>query len=167
MNLYKNIGKVVLDGSENWIFNEVGIDYIRYTLFIDDLVLTTTSDANKYYAISNNFVSSTSNQTVNDKADANRICVVSNKRLLVKTLDITLSNVNLFKTWLSTHNTEVYYVLATPYEVDLGIVDITLFNGINHINNSEDADMSITYVKDINIVINKLTNAVVSLGGNV
>ena len=60
-----------------------------------------------------------------------------------------------------------YYSLFTSYEVDLGIVDITLFNGINHISNSEDADMSITYVKDINIVINKLTNAVVSLGSNV
>lgn len=63
--------------------------------------------------------------------------------------------------------TEIYIVLANPYVVDLGIVDITLFNGINHISNSEDANMSITYVKDINIVINKLTNAVVSLGSNV
>ena len=127
--IIKRIGKVVLDGSENWISNEVGIGYVRYTLFIDDLVLTTTSDVNKYYAISNNFVSSTSNQTVNDKADANRICVVSNKRLLVKTLDITLSNVNLFKTWLSTHNTEVYYVLETP--IDIEITDPTLLAQLN------------------------------------
>ena len=127
--IIKRIGKVVLDGSENWISNEVGIGYVRYTLFIDDLVLTTTSDVNKYYAISNNFVSSTSNQTVNDKADANRICVVSNKRLLVKTLDTTLSNVNLFKTWLSTHNVEVYYVLETP--IDIEITDPTLLAQLN------------------------------------
>ena len=35
-------------------------------------------------------------------------------------------NTKDFKNWLSTHNTEVYYVLETPYTVDLGVVDMPL-----------------------------------------
>ena len=31
-----------------------------------------------------------------------------------------------FKQWLSTHNTEVYYVLAEPYTLDLGVVNMPL-----------------------------------------
>ena len=78
-----------------------------------------------------------------------------------------INTIDKAKQFIRENNVTIYYPLETPYTVDLGVVDITLFNGINHISNSEDADMSITYVKDINIVINKLTNAIVSLGGNI
>ena len=54
-----------------------------------------------------------------------------------------------WKTWLSTHNTDVYYVLATPELIDLNTtIDVTLFEGINNISNSEDANMQIRYVKN-------------------
>lgn len=35
-----------------------------------------------------------------------------------------ITTIDEFKTWLSTHNLEVYYVLENPYKVDLGIVDM-------------------------------------------
>lgn len=46
-----------------------------------------------------------------------------------RTIDIIDNRANIttideFKTWLSTHNLEVYYVLENPYKVDLGIVDM-------------------------------------------
>lgn len=48
---------------------------------------------------------------------------------LNRTIDIIDNRANIttideFKTWLSTHNLEVYYVLENPYKVDLGIVDM-------------------------------------------
>ena len=38
----------------------------------------------------------------------------------------TANTANLFKTWLSTHNTTVYYVLATPTYTE--ITDTNLIN---------------------------------------
>lgn len=48
---------------------------------------------------------------------------------LNRTIDIIdnragITTIDEFKTWLSTHNLEVYYVLENPYKVDLGIVDM-------------------------------------------
>ena len=150
--LNKMIGKVVLDGSETW-------SKLNLTFY-------TVIKWGKPNAICTHFTNNGSDWASNNEELKGKFTTtnVDNQFKCMLLSDMTLDD---FKTWLSTHNTEVYYALATPYEVDLGIVDITLFNGINHISNSEDANMSITYVKDINIVINKLTNAVVSLGGNV
>ena len=36
----------------------------------------------------------------------------------------SITTIDEFKTWLSTNNVEVYYVLENPYKVDLGIVDM-------------------------------------------
>lgn len=37
-----------------------------------------------------------------------------------------ITTIDEFKTWLSTHNVEVYYLLKTPYIIDLGVVDMPL-----------------------------------------
>lgn len=145
--IIKKIGKVVLDGSENWVLNEKGADYTRYALNITDLVSVETQN-NKIYAISNCFIGSTGNETVSPLSDANRICVVSNKRLLIKTIDNNLFSLNNFKTWLSTHNTIVYYQLAQEQEIDLGEVGtlkpITGVNNMN-INTSLNTTFSLVY----------------------
>ena len=54
----------------------------------------------------------------------------------------TFTSVSNFKAWLSEHNTNVYYILATENLIDLNYtVDIKLFKGDNAITNSEDAYM--------------------------
>ena len=59
-----------------------------------------------------------------------------------------------FKTWLSTHNTVVYYPIATDNLIDLNYnVDITLFKGNNTITNSENMDMAIKYVEDVESIM--------------
>ena len=120
----KQIGKVVLNGSETWVLNESGTGYVRFTTTESDLISTSVSDVAKYFVISDRFVSSTSNQTVNANADKNRVCAVTNKRLLFKTLDTALSTTQLWKTWLSSNNVEVRYVLNTPTATE--ITDETL-----------------------------------------
>lgn len=81
------------------------------------------------------------------------------------------SSNNELKTWLSTHNTEVYYVLATPTEIDLGNINIELYDGINNISNSEDMDMNIKYYnKSIDglydDLINKINNTITGVSVN-
>lgn len=56
-------------------------------------------------------------------------------------------------------NQPIYYPLATPQLIDLNYtVDIELFNGVNNISNSDDMDMEIKYVQDINAILDKLIN---------
>ena len=174
--IIKKIGKVVLDGSENWVLNEKGADYTRYALNITDLVSVETQN-NKIYAISNCFIGSTGNETVNPLSDANRICVVSNKRLLIKTIDNNLFSLNNFKTWLSTHNTIVYYQLAQEQEIDLGEVEpLNTFEGVNNVSliANMDTNMQLTYttdfeefdkhfLKDVNVSFTKKYGAINSV----
>ena len=101
----KNIGKVVLDGSENWdynIANEVFIlsDYVNYLItgFIPYSNYYKGASVSSYSRLNNNEISFLTSTTSN--------------RILIKNTNFTVPND--FKNWLSTHNTEVLYVLATP-----------------------------------------------------
>ena len=114
--IIKRIGKVVLDGSEAWIKLQIGSTgkyYFQHTP--SDLGQVTSNSS----VLSNYFVQSTtwSEQSVGIWFD---------KNLIIKT-EGSLNNtetVDDFKTWLSTHNVEVYYALETP--IDIEITDPTL-----------------------------------------
>lgn len=106
-SLIKVTGKIVLDGSsdENWLasgkvfYSDYFADYTR----------------NNFTPISNYFIG------VNSKAGASEMAIdktiafgnaVSYNRLYIRYDD--MATVDTFKTWLSTHNTEVIYVLEEP-----------------------------------------------------
>lgn len=138
--LTKRIGKVVLNGSENWIKLQIGSTgkyYFKYTP--SDLGQVTSNPS----VLSNYFVQSTtwSEQSVGIWFDTN---------LIIKT-EGSLNNtetVNEFKTWLSTHNVEVLYKLAEPETINLGNVDLpTLYNDINHVDFTTYSDFY--YSRDI------------------
>ena len=101
--LHKEIGKVVLDGSESgWVKDEDNPG--RYNLPTPNAILG----------------SSTNNPVLSDRfqprfAISNYSIFLSGANHLICIIyqDITW-NVETWKTWLSTHNTTVYYVLATP-----------------------------------------------------
>lgn len=107
--LQKEIGKVVLDGSEEYI-------YQNNTFRINISDLTTIGDS-KIREISNYY------QAIPYSASwGNYDYFVSNTngspaKIVIKNKDIT--STSDFKTWLSTHNTEVYYVLATPTTTEI------------------------------------------------
>ncbi|MBR5303455.1 MAG: hypothetical protein IKU37_01345 [Candidatus Gastranaerophilales bacterium] len=98
----KNIGKKVYSGTsdESWIFEKTG-SYNRFYILIDDAYVGT----NRKVCLSNYFKN---NLTRNDDG----ICFIVNRNVFLYNNDITTAND--FKTWLSTHNTGVYYILATP-----------------------------------------------------
>ena len=156
VSLSKRIGKVVLNGTENWIFNESGTNYIRFTLFINDLI--NNQENNKKYVASDYFVSSSIDEAVTDSADANRICAVSNQRLLIKLVNDNVMNLDDFKAWLSENNVTVYYELAEPTKSNLNqLTNFKTYAGVNHffLETNLATSFEIKYVQDLQKVISK------------
>lgn len=120
--VYKNekIKKVVYTGasSEDWIKNAYGETYYRYTIVQSDIISATNTDNTLINAYSNYFGGTTAYKVINTHTD-NMVGVISSNRIAISTSDSNLFEVNNFKTWLSTHNTKVYYVLATPTKTEI------------------------------------------------
>lgn len=145
----KNIGKVVLDGSENW-------------------QLSTTKDITQvfvYYQAMNSRLLSYdqfySNYFINQAGDTEKLSFAG-VDLYIAINKTTASNVADFKTWLSTHNTDLYYVLSTPtYTQITGTLETQLNNltvnatsytgqtNISQINNDLPFTISATTLKDL------------------
>ena len=109
-NWYKKayIGKIVLDGTENWTASSAlnTTDYYAYYVANSSLAMPSES-----------VVGVMSNYFIGDKR-ANRTANKSNcwlnnsvSQFFVHSPETTASN---FQTWLGTHNTTVYYLLKTP-----------------------------------------------------
>ena len=152
------IGKIVLNGSENWFTNGANTDYGQFGL------LTINKAVGKTNMICDKFIS---------KLSSKENCIAgrdtNNNLFITIAKSIVSYNLNDFKTWLSTHNTEVYYALATPYVVDLGVVDkIIPFEGINNIEvlaTLEPSKIKTTYYIDAKKYIEDTTSALLELGG--
>lgn len=138
--LNKLTGKVVLDGTENWgIGSNEKWFYYNNTLFpmSSSGSVITPSYSNYYLPVSYN-------QAYGGSVDYGFAFGYNVKRIAIRNKDITTTSD--FKTWLSTHNTEVYYVLETPELIDLQTtVDLKLFKGVNNVSNSVDGYMTIKY----------------------
>lgn len=131
----KVINKRILDGSENWAIWE-GVFLL--TIINDYKDRENTPICDYYKGIAN--VQGTANMTTNNTIAFN-LNHSGLPRFFVK--DERFSNVEDFKNWLSTHNIELYYDLATPNYTK--ITDPTLisqlealnkakwFKGVNHI----------------------------------
>jgi hypothetical protein len=106
----KRIGKVVLNGSEDW-HRELSSGFYRFTMAGKDF----NADGRREI-LSNYFKYSFNEHKVGIGFTA------YNKLYLYPKQDIT--TVDEFKTWLSTHNTTVQYELETPEEIDLGPLEV-------------------------------------------
>ena len=136
--LNKMIGKVVLDGSETIAksgatTNEILIATLNTSGLVDG------------QGISNYFKYSS-------YVEKNKFGIYNNGKNLRFCLDIQqYATIDDFKSWLSTHNTEVYYALETPYEIDLGIVDTLLsYNEVTNVFSDSDLCpvINVKYYKD-------------------
>lgn len=143
--LNKMIGKIVLNGSENWnlFFSTNGI-------FINTTLITSINSSDTINCLSNYYINTYSRAYIRSHLDSvNNVCATNGWEIIIANKSIT--SIDDFKTWLSTHNTEVYYPLATPYKVDLGIVD-TLLSYDEITNVFSDSDLypviNVKYYKD-------------------
>ena len=148
------VGSVVLDGSEIW---SKSTGYSNDTYFCGYLQTGFTSnivvDKDGY---NNRFKIGVYDSVLTEECMAIRSQL--NVRILANRL--TENSVDAFKTWLSTHNTQVDYELATPVTEEYGDLTILeLVDGENNISNSADANMIVDYV-DNKLIINNLGNYV-------
>lgn len=138
------VGSIVLNGSEtNWIEATVnGLVYFYINL--------PNSSINKTSNLVSNYFISNTNNTIDGFYVYNGNLIIFNNGVAT-----TLEE---FKTWLSTHNTQVDYELATPTTEEYGDLTILeLVDGENNISNSSDANMVIDYL-DNKLIINNLGN---------
>ncbi len=148
VSLIKNVGKKILNGSEDWMLNinyttsaMLVVQYLENAMLLKSKIV---SDKFTYNAV--------------NKIDTIRTAA----QFVLISLDIKkFATVDDFKTWLSTHNTIAYYELTEPQTIPLGkLTDIiTTLNGTNNIsiNGNIPTTISTTYALDIKKYIdNKL-----------
>lgn len=140
----KKIGKVILDGSENWVKG-------GSSFYCNSFVSTNKKvDNNNISVISNCFKGDTFNNIV---AGSNRITSGNNDSLIRITYDIS-KTLEQFKSALNTMKPTMYYQLEEPYTIDLGTIDISLFENINHINLVDDIETETRLKYLINTTLN-------------
>ena len=128
---YAEVGKVVLDGSENWSRDTTSGGETRYfRLDIADLIVL---DAGVLFpGYSNYYSPATGNAVYLRQVDYGISCTASVSRLRIRNKDIEATAD--FQTWLSTHNTTVYYALANPTYTQIANLDlIAQLEAINHV----------------------------------
>ena len=155
--LEKKIGKVVLDGSESgWHTSSLSITgyksyYVDSSVRINQDVFSGKCNYFEFKSY-NDWIGLLEATFIETTYQAIGIRVV-------ETLAPTLED---FKTWLSTHNTIAYFVLATPTTEEITesnyptlynqLNNIKLFEGINHITMTNesglDVEFDIEYYKD-------------------
>ena len=132
--LHKEIGKIVLDGSETWNVQQTGTNNYFYQFAI------TTNGNENIYPVSNYYKG-----TQISSANTNQgIWVIASAIRIRYGTEDTIGN---FKTWLSTHNTEVKYALITPTNTE--ITDTTLISQLEAIKSAYSYDTQ-TNISQVN-----------------
>lgn len=133
---YSEIGKVVLNGSETYsksYASSYNAPYVFKTIIND--IMSASSDDDKILSYSKYFNGNYSyNELIHSNAGTSGIAIAQNHTLAICHQDYTYdNNYNDFKNWLSTHNTTVYFALATPTYTE--ITDNNTIEALEEINN--------------------------------
>ena len=126
--LHKEIGKTIFDGSESgWNIFPIGANKYQHFIAFSNVKhntsqITIMSDYARGILIANRA----------DEGNNNTVFTY-NGGIAFRFDEFTTTND--FKTWLSTHNIEVYYQLATP--TDIEITDTTLINQLEAIKQAQ------------------------------
>lgn len=154
----KQIGKVVLDGTN--------IAFTTKSSSTDNTIYLTdnTYEINNYVNGYSNYFKVYNNNTIYS-SDIMGI-YIENKRIRCGFgANSNLTTVELANQWLSTHNTSVYYPLATPTYTEItnselvgqleNLMNTPLLRGINHITvstSNEQPTLAITYINEIETI---------------
>lgn len=116
--LDKNISKKILNGSEDWIYDNQEGDIIQWKDYLGD---STYSNDNEIRCMSDYFIGFGFNDSWHTN---NTICLVGGESMRINTN--RFQTVEELKVWLQEHNTIVYYQLKTPQTIDIGKVQMPL-----------------------------------------
>lgn len=151
---------LVFDGTENWVIYEAVSN--TFTLRITNIV--------RDIGLCSHFKFITSGLGSNDYA-----CLINASGVFIK--DIDYSTLTEFKTWLAQQYANgtpvtIEYELAEPIETEFTEAQRTAkaqidklysYKGTTHI--TSEADLDVTYRKDLETIIDNLSNAIVAQGG--
>lgn len=134
------IGKVVLDGTENWGGSLYGGYYRAYAYVDDALQVAASAD---FVGLSDYFHKDAglfSTSTISE----GMFCLYKNTAQLFFSAPISVQTNSDWKIWLGTHNTTVYYVLATP--TDEEITDQDLIDALDELYDQAHAYKGHTHI---------------------
>lgn len=134
--LHKETGKIVLNGSENWTKTNNAFQIL--TVYPADVALRTDTDFAKSNYYEYGYVAS----SITNLLPNNKFSWSGGKALTIRNDSCVDSTA--FKTWLSSHNTEIYYPLATPTNTE--ITDTTLISQLNNLKNNVKSYDPITHI---------------------
>ena len=158
--LKKNIGKVVLDGSEDeeWAIEQTGTENWYYSLRYADIFPANNYLLSNYYLRAQGISSANTIQGLSH--------IVGSTQWYIRIRYGTEDTVDNYKTWLSTHNLIDYYPLATPTYTLLNNTLQTQLNNINKLlksyngqtnlsqeNNDLEFNMNASALLDLNSLI--------------
>jgi hypothetical protein len=137
--LTQRIGKVVLDGSENWHYTSSNKRFV-IDQFGNGIFIPTDTTRHIEYIKSNYFFNSIEDIDGGMFQYQNQLIFHNN----------TLTTLEEFKTWLSENQVEVYYTLETPIEHTLNYELLELHKGYNNITTNDELEpnMEIRYLTD-------------------
>ena len=165
----RKVGTVVLDGSESWQVTSRSNGYQFQTRNSLGKIIPATEIG----MLSNYF----KGIKFSDRDSINESIYAYNADTDIRILTNVASTTANFKTWLSTHNTQVDYELAEPYTETIGEVEtLSTFKGVNNVSlvANMQTNMTITYpteyeeldkhfLKDVNVSFSKKYGAVNSV----
>lgn len=126
-HLHKETKKAIFNGSENWAYNSE-VNRERVFVTVNDIALQEYVTTAPVVTVCDQFRGSNWFNLYRGTAGVNVMSSHdSNHRIIIRTNDFT--SADSFKTWLSSHNMTVYYVLATS--TDTRIIDATLVAQLN------------------------------------
>lgn len=112
--LDKNVGKTILDGSENWSL---------YSQNPNRFVLNTPSS---YINMKSSTYNTICDHYKYDASGSNYPCYATGKTYAIQIYDNQFTTVDDLKAWLQSNNVTVYYQLANPQTIDIGKVQMPL-----------------------------------------
>lgn len=137
----RKIGSVVLNGSESYTDVYVRTNTIRCLYALSGVSYTSISSYLK------------ENKLIYNKDYIGQL-LENNYLVLSFPINVVGNSIDLLKTWLSTHNTQVDYELAEPYTENLGEIEMpSTYQGTTYIyaNDELEPTIEVEYVRDTNL----------------
>ena len=129
--VHKAVGKVVLTGSASETWGSFSGSFAHYVVASDAKQLTGVHEHGEI--VSNYFTATDYYELYYGNADYGISLTYNQSRITFRNKDC--ADLAAFKTWLSSHNTTVYYALATP--TDTAITEQALIDQLNAVANAQ------------------------------